>query len=45
MSDGRSDIRLPPTVSCAAVGDNKTVRDICFYCSAERHATLVLVLT
>jgi hypothetical protein len=36
MSDGQprlSDIRLPPTVSCAAVGDNKAVRDVCFYCS------------
>jgi hypothetical protein len=36
MSDGqprRSDIRLPPTVSCTAVGDNKAVGDVCFYCS------------
>jgi hypothetical protein len=39
MSDGqprRSDIRLPPTVSCAAVRDNKAVGDVCFYCSACR---------
>jgi hypothetical protein len=37
MSDGqprRSDIRLLPTVSCAAVEDNKAVGDVCFYCSA-----------
>jgi hypothetical protein len=34
MSDGQprlSNIRLPPTVSCAAVEDNKTVTHDCFY--------------
>jgi hypothetical protein len=48
MSDGqpkRSDIRLPPTVSCAAVGDDKAVGGVCFYCSVLISQVFIFRLT